>query len=74
MIALLLWVIELGRRFEALSQGTQPMAHYMSLYATFMQFMPTYLSGGNPTVADAILDRLVSGAHRLELKGNQCAS
>ncbi len=28
-----------------------------------------YLSGGNPTVADAILDRLVSGAHRLELKG-----
>lgn len=28
-----------------------------------------YLSGGNPTVADAILDRLVSGAHRIELKG-----
>lgn len=28
-----------------------------------------YLSGGNPTVADAILDRLVSGSHRLELKG-----
>lgn len=28
-----------------------------------------YLSGGNPTVADAILDRLVSGAHRVELKG-----
>ena len=27
------------------------------------------LSGGNPTVADAILDRLVSGSHRLELKG-----
>lgn len=28
-----------------------------------------YLSSGNPTVADAILDRLVSGSHRLELKG-----
>lgn len=28
-----------------------------------------YLSGGNPTVADAILDRLVSGASRIELKG-----
>ena len=28
-----------------------------------------YLSGGNPTVADAIFDRLVSGSHRLELKG-----
>lgn len=28
-----------------------------------------YLSGGNPTMADAILDRLVSGAHRIELKG-----
>ena len=29
-----------------------------------------YLSGGNPTMADAILDRLVSGAHRIELKGD----
>lgn len=28
-----------------------------------------YLSGGNPTVADAILDRLVSRSHRIELKG-----
>lgn len=28
-----------------------------------------YLSNGNPTVADAILDRLVSGANRVELKG-----
>jgi DNA replication protein DnaC len=28
-----------------------------------------YLSGGNPTVSDAILDRLVSSSHRLELKG-----
>ena len=28
-----------------------------------------YLSGGNPTMADAILDRLVSGAQRIELKG-----
>ena len=28
-----------------------------------------YLSGGNPTVADAILDRLISGSHRLEIKG-----
>ena len=28
-----------------------------------------YLSGGNPTVADAIMDRLVSGAHRVDLKG-----
>lgn len=28
-----------------------------------------YLSGGNGTMADAILDRLVSGAHRIELKG-----
>lgn len=28
-----------------------------------------YLSGGNPTVADAILDRLVSGSQRIELKG-----
>jgi DNA replication protein DnaC len=24
---------------------------------------------GNPTIADAVLDRLVHGAHRLELKG-----
>lgn len=29
-----------------------------------------YLSGGNPTVADAIMDRLVSGSHRIELKGD----
>lgn len=29
----------------------------------------TYLSGGNPTVADAILDRLVSGSIRMNLKG-----
>jgi DNA replication protein DnaC len=28
-----------------------------------------YLSGGNPTMADAILDRLVSGSQRLEIKG-----
>ncbi|MGH8128529.1 MAG: IS21-like element helper ATPase IstB [Gammaproteobacteria bacterium] len=28
-----------------------------------------YLSGGNPTVADAILDRLLSGSIRLELQG-----
>lgn len=28
-----------------------------------------YLSDGNPTVADAILDRIVSGAHRIELVG-----
>lgn len=28
-----------------------------------------YLSGGNPTVADAILDRLVSGSIRINLKG-----
>lgn len=28
-----------------------------------------YLKGGNPTVADAILDRLVSGTLRLQLKG-----
>ena len=28
-----------------------------------------YLSGGNTTVADAILDRLVSGSQRIELKG-----
>jgi hypothetical protein len=25
---------------------------------------------GNPTIADAILDRLVHNAHRLTLKGN----
>lgn len=30
-----------------------------------------YLSGGNPTMADAILDRLVSGAHRIEIKGEE---
>jgi DNA replication protein DnaC len=24
---------------------------------------------GNPTIADAVLDRLVHGAHRLQLKG-----
>jgi DNA replication protein DnaC len=28
-----------------------------------------YLSDGNPTVADAILDRIVSGSHRIELVG-----
>lgn len=28
-----------------------------------------YLSGGNPTVADAILDRLVSGSNRITLTG-----
>jgi DNA replication protein DnaC len=27
-----------------------------------------YLSGGNPTVAEAILDQLVNGSHRIELK------
>lgn len=29
-----------------------------------------YLGSSNPTVADAILDRLVTGADRLALKGN----
>ena len=29
-----------------------------------------YLSGENPTVADAILGRLVSGAFRINLKGD----
>lgn len=28
-----------------------------------------YLSGGNPTVTDAILDRLVSGSNRIALTG-----
>lgn len=28
-----------------------------------------YLSGGNPTVADAILDRVISGALRIPLRG-----
>ena len=28
-----------------------------------------YLAGGNPTVADAILDRLISGSLRIPLKG-----
>jgi DNA replication protein DnaC len=28
-----------------------------------------YLGDGNPTVADAIMDRLISGAHRIELMG-----
>ena len=28
-----------------------------------------FMSGSNPTVADAILDRLVSGSHRVGLKG-----
>lgn len=28
-----------------------------------------YLSGGNPTVGDAIMDRLVNGAHRIDLAG-----
>ena len=28
-----------------------------------------YLAGGNPTVADAILDRVISGSARLSLKG-----
>lgn len=27
------------------------------------------LSGGNPTLADALLDRVLSGSHRIELKG-----
>ena len=28
-----------------------------------------FLSGGNPTVGDAIMDRLVNGAHRIDLAG-----
>lgn len=28
-----------------------------------------YLSGANPTVGDAIMDRLVTGSHRIELQG-----
>lgn len=28
-----------------------------------------YLSGGNPMMADELLDRLVSGSHRVDLKG-----
>ena len=34
-----------------------------------MLFRSDYLSEGNPTVADAILDRLVSGAIRIKLRG-----
>jgi len=30
-----------------------------------------YLSGGNPTVADAILDRLVTGSQRIALQGEE---
>ena len=33
-----------------------------------------YLSGGNPTVADAILDRLLSGSIMVELKGDSLRS
>lgn len=29
-----------------------------------------YLSGTNPTVGDAIMDRLVNGAHRIDLAGD----
>jgi hypothetical protein len=29
---------------------------------------------GNPTIADAVLDRLVHTAHRIELKANHCAN
>lgn len=28
-----------------------------------------YLNAGNPTIADAIMDRIASGAHRIELRG-----
>ena len=30
-----------------------------------------YLSGGNPTVADAILDRLLTGSQRITLQGEE---
>ena len=33
-----------------------------------------YLSEGNPTAADAIIDRLVGSAHRLKLKGDSMRS
>jgi len=35
-----------------------------------VELLHDYLSGGNPTMADAILDRLVSGALRINLKGD----
>ncbi len=35
-----------------------------------VELLHDYLSGGNPTIADAILDRLVSGALRINLKGD----
>ena len=33
--------------------------------------MSGYLGGNNPTIADAILDRLVTGAERVVIKGNK---
>lgn len=35
-----------------------------------VELLHDYLSGGNPTMADAILDRLVSGSLRINLKGD----
>jgi len=40
------------------------------LAKVFCRLLHDYLSGGNPTIADAILDRLVSGALRINLKGD----
>ena len=34
-----------------------------------MEHWHEYLSGGNSTVADAILDRLLSGSQRINLQG-----
>ncbi len=39
------------------------------MYCEFVDRWHDYLNGGNPTVADAILDRLVMGSPRLELEG-----
>ena len=51
---------------ECRSDGKSTLVTSQLLVSTWHNF----LSGGNKTTADAILDRIVSGSHRLELSGD----
>ena len=49
------------------------IAHYLTRWTLLTSQLPVakwHAQIGDPTVADRILDRLVHGAHRIELQGD----
>ena len=57
-----------GRMSNAKVRANWP--HAVVVEAAALQGLGVHLNGANPTYADAILDRLVHNAHRIDLTGD----